>query len=146
MVYTTNELPTNISSDVNIVRYLIRLGDHHACNIFVMKNSRSAIHINFSDCFDQARSRPNVPEQVPFRLTKMMVKASGISGVEGVSRMTATFAANVMRRNKTELLGFLDVFAQDIQNKCDSEQSSQVRRKLSGKEFGADVAHPGDDQ
>jgi phosphatidylinositol kinase/protein kinase (PI-3 family) len=123
---------------MSIVGYLIGLGDRHPCNILVMKNSGNAVHVDFSECFDKARNRSNVPEQVPFRLTRMMIKAFGISGVEGVFRMTATFVMNVMRRNTTGLLAFLDVFAQDIQSKCDSEQYSQVRRKLSGKEFGAD--------
>ena len=39
------------------------------------------IHIDFGDCFKVAMKRDKFPEKVPFRLTKMLVKALEASGV-----------------------------------------------------------------
>jgi phosphatidylinositol kinase/protein kinase (PI-3 family) len=133
------------SAVMSIVGYLIGLGDRHPCNILFMKNSGNVVHIDFSDCFDKARCRTHVPEQVPFRLTRMMIKALGISGVEGVFKMTANFVMNLMRRNQTSLLAFLDIFRKDIVGKCDPENYERVKKKLNGRELeGIDEISPED--
>jgi hypothetical protein len=41
------------------------------------------LHIDFGDCFEASMNRDKFPEKVPFRLTRMMVKAMEVSGIEG---------------------------------------------------------------
>jgi FKBP12-rapamycin complex-associated protein len=41
------------------------------------------LHIDFGDCFEVAMRRERFPETVPFRLTRMLVNAMEVSGVEG---------------------------------------------------------------
>jgi FKBP12-rapamycin complex-associated protein len=98
---------------MSIIGYIIGIGDRHPSNILVMKRSGNVIHIDFSDCFEKASLRSYVHETVPFRLTRMLVKALGPSGIKGVFAMTAEYVMGLMRRNKDTLLAFLDIFVQD---------------------------------
>jgi hypothetical protein len=41
------------------------------------------LHIDFGDCFEASMHREKFPEKIPFRLTRMMVKAMEVSGIEG---------------------------------------------------------------
>ena len=43
------------------------------------------LHIDFGDCFEVAMHRDKFPEKVPFRLTRMLVNAMEVSGIEGGS-------------------------------------------------------------
>ena len=38
------------------------------------------LHIDFGDCFEVAMRREKFPEMVPFRLTRMLVKAREVMG------------------------------------------------------------------
>ena len=40
----------------------------------MIKTSGKIAHIDFGDSFEAAEKRENVPEKVPFRLTRMFVK------------------------------------------------------------------------
>ena len=42
-----------------------------------------AVHIDFGDCFEVAAYREKYPEKIPFRLTRMLLNALEVSGVEG---------------------------------------------------------------
>ena len=44
-----------------------------------------AVHVDFGDCFETAMTRDKYPEKVPFRLTRMLVRAMEVSGIEGAS-------------------------------------------------------------
>ena len=98
---------------MSIIGYIVGIGDRHPSNILVMKGTGNVVHIDFSDCFEKASLRPYVHETVPFRLTRMIVRALGSSGVNGVFSMTAEYVMKLMRRNKDALLAFLDIFVQD---------------------------------
>jgi FKBP12-rapamycin complex-associated protein len=60
---------------MSIVGYIIGLGDRHPDNFMAQRLSRKVVHIDFGDCFEVAQKRATLPERIPFRLTKMMVKA-----------------------------------------------------------------------
>lgn len=97
---------------MSIVGYIMGIGDRHPSNILVM-NTGNVVHIDFSECFEKASLRAYVQETVPFRLTRMLVRALGPSGVAGVFSMTAEYVMGLMRRNRETLLAFLDIFVQD---------------------------------
>ncbi len=46
------------------------------------------LHIDFGDCFEVAMHRDKFPERVPFRLTRMLVRAMEVAGIEGNFRRT----------------------------------------------------------
>lgn len=64
--------------------------------------------------------REKYPERVPFRLTRMLVKAMEACGIEGVYRHTCNVVMRVLRENKEyylykyrSLLAVLDSFVYD---------------------------------
>ncbi|OHT17424.1 PIKK family atypical protein kinase [Tritrichomonas foetus] len=134
---------------MSMIGYLIGIGDRHPSNILVMKGTGNVVHIDFSDVFEKASMRAFVRETVPFRLTRMLVRALGASGIHGVFEMTAEYVMTLMRRNKETLLAFLDIFIQDpitdtlwYRSACEGEEGSTLRKaiarvsdKLNGREF-----------
>ena len=71
------------------------------------------IHIDFGDCFEVAMKRDKFPEKVPFRLTKMLVKALEASGVGGTFKIISEKVKELLRNNKDSLLAILGSFLYD---------------------------------
>ena len=71
------------------------------------------IHIDFGDCFEVAMKRDKFPERVPFRLTRMLIKALEVSGIEGTFRITCENVMKILRDNKDSLLAILASFVHD---------------------------------
>lgn len=51
--------------------------------------------------------------QVPFRLTRMMIKAMEVSGIEGNFRTTCENVMRVLRTNKDSVMAMLEAFVHD---------------------------------
>jgi phosphatidylinositol kinase/protein kinase (PI-3 family) len=56
------------AAQLSIVGYVIGLGDRQPSNVLIDRISGRVVHIDSGDCFERA-------EVVPFRLTRMMVRA-----------------------------------------------------------------------
>lgn len=97
----------------SIVGYIVGLGDRHPSNLLIDKASGKVVHIDFGDCFERAAMRPFLPEVVPFRLTRMMVKAMGPTGVDGLFKTSFINMSNVLRDNKRVLVMVLAIFVQE---------------------------------
>lgn len=57
--------------------------------------------------------REKFPEKIPFRLTRMLVKAMEVSGVEGTYRISCQHVMRVLRDNKESLMAVLEAFVYD---------------------------------
>ena len=53
------------------------------------------------------------PAQVPFRLTRMMIKAMEVSGIEGNFRSSCEETMRVLRANKESVIAMLEAFVHD---------------------------------
>jgi FKBP12-rapamycin complex-associated protein len=73
---------------MSMVGYILGLGDRHPSNIMLERASGKIVHIDFGDCFEIASRREKFPEKFPFRLTRMLIKAMEVSGIEGNFRTT----------------------------------------------------------
>ena len=71
------------------------------------------LHIDFGDCFEVAIHRDKFPETVPFRLTRMLVKAMGVSGVEGNFRASCEATMDVLHTHKDSVMAMLEAFLHD---------------------------------
>ena len=92
---------------MSIVGYILGLGDRRLNNLIMNRKTGKIVHINFSDCFEVAMKREKYPEKVPFRLTRMLVRALGITGVEGMFRLTCEKTLMFLKDNKDSLLSIL---------------------------------------
>lgn len=57
--------------------------------------------------------REKFPERIPFRLTRMLMSAMEVSGIEGSFRTTCEIVMNVLRGNKESLMAVLEAFVHD---------------------------------
>ena len=88
---------------MSIVGYILGLGDRHPSNIMLDRISGKVVHIDFGDCFEVAMKRDSFPEKVPFRLTRMLIKALEIGVIEGTFRITCENFMRVVIENKDSL-------------------------------------------
>ncbi|KAG0659340.1 hypothetical protein C6P45_001859 [Maudiozyma exigua] len=98
---------------MSMVGYILGLGDRHPSNLMLDRITGKVIHIDFGDCFEAAILREKFPEKVPFRLTRMLVNAMEVSGIEGSFRITCENVMRVLRNNKESLMAILEAFAFD---------------------------------
>jgi FKBP12-rapamycin complex-associated protein len=115
---------------MSMVGYILGLGDRHPSNLMLERPSGKIIHIDFGDCkdgkrfvdclfdgklffppgFEVAMHRDKYPEKVPFRLTRMLINAMEVSGIEGNFRSTCENVMQVLRDNKESLMAVLEAF------------------------------------
>ena len=98
---------------MSMVGYILGLGDRHPSNLMMSRKTGKIIHIDFGDCFEVAMKRDKFPEKVPFRLTKMLVKALEVSGVGGTFKIISEKVMELLRNNKDSLLAILGSFLYD---------------------------------
>ncbi len=98
---------------MSMVGYILGLGDRHPSNLMLDQFSGEVIHIDFGDCFEVAMNREKFPERIPFRLTRMLVNAMEVSGIEGSFRSTCNTTMSVLRQNKESLMAVLEAFVHD---------------------------------
>ncbi|KAG5468443.1 hypothetical protein LSCM1_02423 [Leishmania martiniquensis] len=97
---------------MSMVGYVLGLGDRHLNNLMLQGNG-TVVHIDFGDCFEVAMHRALYAEAVPFRLTRLLVCALGITGVDGAYRMTCELAMKNLHRHSENLLSILEAFIYD---------------------------------
>ncbi|CEM08834.1 unnamed protein product [Vitrella brassicaformis CCMP3155] len=98
---------------MSMVGYILGLGDRHPSNLMLTRSSGRVVHIDFGDCFEVAALRERFPEKIPFRLTRMLLNALEISGVEGNFRHTCELVMGVLRSSKDTLMAMLEAFVDD---------------------------------
>ncbi|KAK6945935.1 Phosphatidylinositol 3-/4-kinase, catalytic domain [Dillenia turbinata] len=98
---------------MSMVGYLLGLGDRHPSNLMLHRYSGKILHIDFGDCFEASMNREKFPEKVPFRLTRMLVKAMEVSGIEGNFRSTCENVMQVLRANKDSVMAMMEAFVHD---------------------------------
>ena len=75
--------------------------------------SGKIIHIDFGDCFEVAMQRDKYPEKIPFRLTRMLVNAMEVSGIEGNYRSVCEVVMMVLREQRDSVMAMLEAFVHD---------------------------------
>lgn len=98
---------------MSMVGYVLGLGDRHPSNLLLDRMSGKILHIDFGDCFEVAMTREKFPEKIPFRLTRMLINAMEVTGIEGTYRRTCESVMNVLRNNRDSLMAVLEAFVYD---------------------------------
>ncbi|VDK35937.1 unnamed protein product [Taenia asiatica] len=98
---------------MSMVGYILGLGDRHPSNLMLCRETGKIVHIDFGDCFEVAMMREKYPEKVPFRLTRMLIAAMEVTGIDGVYRHTCETMMQLMRSNRDSLLAVLEAFIHD---------------------------------
>ena len=75
-----------------------RLGDRHGDNILLQMKTGGVMHVDFNYIF-WVGERLHYPELVPYRLTRNIVDAMGITGVQGSFRAVCEIVLSLLRQN-----------------------------------------------
>lgn len=85
-------------------------------------------------------TREKFPEKIPFRLTRMLINAMEVTGIEGTYRSTCESTMEVLRRNKDSLMAVLEAFVYDplhiwrlVDKKPKSKKSKQEGLSVGSK-------------
>ncbi|XP_077868684.1 serine/threonine-protein kinase SMG1-like [Saccoglossus kowalevskii] len=97
---------------MSMIGYIIGLGDRHLDNVMVDLLTGEVVHIDYNVCFEKGRNL-RVPEKVPFRMTPNIQTALGVTGVEGVFRLSCEQVLKTMRKGRETLLTLLEAFVYD---------------------------------
>ncbi|KAL1495778.1 hypothetical protein AB1Y20_016640 [Prymnesium parvum] len=98
---------------MSMVGYILGLGDRHPSNLMLDRLTGKLLHIDFGDCFEVAVHREKFPEKIPFRLTRMLVNAMEVSGIEGNFRSTCEAVMTMLRNNEDSVMAMLEAFVYD---------------------------------
>jgi serine-protein kinase ATM len=96
----------------SIVGHMLGIGDRHSQNILIHKKTGEVVHIDFGIVFEQGREL-QVPETVPFRLTRDIVDGMGPTETSGTFSRAAEETTRVLRENSKALLTILSAIVAD---------------------------------
>ena len=88
--------------------------------------------------------RDKFPERVPFRLTRILVNAMEVGGVEGTFRSTCENVMGVIRQNEDSLMAILEAFVHDplmnwnLMEKTKDENEESQEAEQEEKEESSD--------
>lgn len=103
---------TRSTAAISILGYILGLGDRHCQNILLDQTTGEVVHIDLGVAFEAGRIL-NVPEVVPFRLTRDIVDGFGVMKVDGVFRRCSEFTLEALRSNKDIIMTVLNVLRYD---------------------------------
>lgn len=110
--YSARTAYVRTAAVMSMVGYVVGLGDRHGENIMFDQTNGEAIHVDFNCLFLKGKLF-KIPEVVPFRLTRNMVDAMGVSGVEGGFRQSCEVTLSVLRKESDALISVLRTFVFD---------------------------------
>lgn len=96
----------------SILGYILGIGDRHCNNIMIDNKTGQLVHIDLGISFDQGKNL-NIPEKVPFRLTRDMVDAMGSVGVDGPFRRCCELSLELFRQQQDNIMSILNVLQYD---------------------------------
>ena len=130
---------TESSALMSIIGYIIGLGDRHPSNLMINRRNGCVVHIDFGDCFEVSKNRLKFPEKIPFRLTRLMRRAFGPTGVEGEFRLTCEETIKLVRSHKESIMAVLDIFLQEPiesnESDDDDENGENEEVTIGNEEF-----------
>ncbi len=110
--WKSEQIYSRSTAVMSMIGYVIGLGDRHLDNVLVNVASGQVAHIDYNICFEKGQNL-KVPERVPFRMTQNLVNALGLTGVEGLYRLSCEQVMQILRRERETLLTLLEAFVYD---------------------------------
>lgn len=103
---------TRSTAAISILGHVLGIGDRHGHNILLDSQSGEVVHIDLGVAFEMGRVL-QIPEIVPFRLTRDIVDGMGITKTEGVFRRCCEFTLEALRKEAYSIMTILDVLRYD---------------------------------
>uniref|UniRef100_A0A6I8NKR0 Serine/threonine-protein kinase ATR n=1 Tax=Ornithorhynchus anatinus TaxID=9258 RepID=A0A6I8NKR0_ORNAN len=110
--YSSRSAYCRSTAVMSMVGYILGLGDRHGENILFDSLTGECVHVDFNCLFNKGETF-EVPEVVPFRLTRNMVNGMGPMGTEGLFRRACEVTMRLMRDQREPLMSVLKTFLHD---------------------------------
>ncbi|CAG8447289.1 28742_t:CDS:10 [Dentiscutata erythropus] len=123
-----NEFVKNLAA-INICGYLIGIGDRHLENYLIDLTKGSLISIDFGHAFGSATETLEVPELVPFRLTKQFESVMEPLGSRGLLEYPMTKIMQTMQAHKDILLNAMEIFVKEPLLDWQTRARNQARQQ-----------------
>ena len=97
-----------------IFQYILGIGDRHLSNIMLDTHTGSLVPIDFGHAFGSAVQNLEIPELMPFRLTRQLtsvMKPHGCGG--GLLKQSMVYVLDALQKNKEIILSIMDVFVKE---------------------------------
>lgn len=104
---------TESLASTSMAGFILGLGDRHPANIMLHDTTAKLVHIDFGDCFEVASRREKFQERVPFRLTRSLVNALGVNGLDGEFTKACENMLTIVRENGVQIMALLEAFIYD---------------------------------
>lgn len=115
-----------------MVGHILGLGDRHCENILLDIETGKVLHVDFDCLFEKGKLLP-IPEIVPFRLTKNLTDALGITGTEGTFKKSSEVTLKLMRTNEIALVNIIETIMYDRNMDHSIQKALKVlRNKIRG--------------
>ncbi|RHZ54169.1 hypothetical protein Glove_429g27 [Diversispora epigaea] len=98
---------------INVCGYLIGIGDRHSENYLIDFTNGSLVSIDFGHAFGSATETIDVPELVPFRLTKQIESLMYPLGPKGLLEYPMIKIMQIMHAHKDILLNAMEIFVKE---------------------------------
>lgn len=119
---------TRSAATTSIVGHILGLGDRHLSNILIDQVTGEVVQIDLGIAFDGGKLL-QIPETVPFRLTRDMVDGFGVAKTEGVFRRCCEQTLRVLREYKSLIMTIIDVLKHDpLQSWIVSKQEKKIKQ------------------
>ncbi|KAK5735631.1 Serine/threonine-protein kinase tel1 [Elasticomyces elasticus] len=103
---------TRTTAAISMLGYIMGLGDRHLQNILLDEVTGEAVHIDLGVAFEAGKVLA-IPEKVPFRLSRDLVDAMGVTKTEGIFRRCCEFTMDALREDKDSIMTLLNVLRYD---------------------------------
>ena len=100
-------------SVASICQYILGIGDRHLNNLMIDIKTGQTICIDFGMAFGHATIQLPIPELMPIRLTRQLLKLNAPLEQNGILESTMVHTLNALRENNDLLLCMLDVFIKE---------------------------------
>ncbi|GAB1608793.1 serine/threonine-protein kinase ATR-like [Argonauta hians] len=127
------------SAVMDMVGYILGLGDRHGENILMDSTTGDCVHVDFNCLFNKGETF-EWPEKVPFRLTNNMVDAMGPMGYEGIFRQACEVTLKVLRTQMDPLMSVLKPFIYDPLVEWQKSTKGQRSHQVSSGEISNEQA------
>ncbi|EAS06453.2 phosphatidylinositol 3-kinase (macronuclear) [Tetrahymena thermophila SB210] len=129
--YTAKENYLRTYASWCILGYLIGLGDRHTDNILIKKINGEIVHIDYALIFGSGKQL-NVPETIPFRLTKNMEFALGSFKSYGLFRKAMIDICMCFSKHLDDIIGFWDCFTNELEG-CKKTNFNQLCNQIKNR-------------
>ncbi|ETN85675.1 hypothetical protein NECAME_06294 [Necator americanus] len=98
---------------MNLVTYVVGLGDRHLSNVLFETDTCKLVHIDLGMILEYSKRTLPIPERVPFRLTRDLLDPVLIEGTGGRLVEQAIYAMQLLRESKHVILGLASVLLRE---------------------------------